>query len=985
MALTTPLWLGLLALVPFFVWLGWPSRGPSRGRELFSLGVRLLIVVLLIVSLAGLETRSAGDRLAVIFLVDNSDSMSSLAKQVAQQMVREAIQNLAPTDQAGVVVFGGDALVERPLSYSRDLDAFTTKVTPIQTDLAEAIRLGLALLPADAARRLVILSDGQETTGDAFEAAQFAQASGAQIVVIPLVQTTGQADAQVSAVSAPAHLRQGEQFSLKVTVDSTVNQNADVRVWAGDAQAYSGQLSLRKGTNHFELPLTAGAPGFASYRVQISPASDAMYQNNEMATFAQIAGPPKVLLVKNPAPRDNVDESKELMAALTASDMVVQVVTPIDLPSELTTLSEYGSVVLVDVPAGDLSPRQMTALQTYVRDLGGGLVAVGGPSSFGVGGYFRTPLEETLPVEMQIKDQKRRARLTIVFIIDKSGSMSETSGGATKVELAKEAVIRSIDLLSPMDKVGVIAFDEAASWVVPITLLDDPARVKNLVGTIRADGGTDIYAGVKAAAAVLPGDDSAIKHIILLTDGGADPTGIPETVTNMNKNYGITFSTVGVGSDAAAFLPDLAKAGNGLYHFANNPASIPTIFAEETTLATRAYIIEDEFFPQAAQPHPIIQGITSVPKLLGYIGTSAKAAAQTILVSDQQDPILAAWQYGLGKSVAWTSDATGRWAKNWVSWDQFARFWAQAVRYTISDNTANNAAVTVDRSGEKADVTVDLQSQAGDYLNGMALYSNVVGPDGLTQTVTLSQVAPGRYTGDFTPSAEGAYLLRVTGADPARPGDPQTTVAQTAGWVLSYSPEYQLASPDSNGLTPGSQLLVRLAQVTGGYVLGSTSAGQLAFPDLFKHDLKAPAQPARPVWPWLLTLAALLLPLDIAVRRLAVTRHDLRRAWQKLGAWLASRRPYLTPQPAARTEQLSSLLRAKGRAQETRLPAENDARVPGSTPATPPATTRPGPQPPEAGGTAAPGAPSATPLGPSPASTSAALLAAKKRVREKKE
>ena len=801
MVLTAPLWLGLLVILPLFIWLGWPSRGPSRRRESLSLGMRLLIGSLLIVSLAGPEIRSGGDRLAVIFLVDNSDSMSPLAKQLAEQMVREALQSLAPTDQAGVVVFGGDALVERPLSYSKDLDAFTTKVTPIQTDLAEAIRLGLALLPADAARRLVILSDGQETTGDAYEAAQFAQASGAQIVVIPLVQTIGLADAQVSAVTAPAHLRQGEQFSLNVAVDSTVDQSAGVRVWAGDTVAYTGQLTLRKGVNRFELPLTAGAPGFASYRVEISPASDAVYQNNELATFAQIAGPPKVLLVKNPAPRDNVDESKELAAALTASNMLVQVVTPSGLPSELDSLSAYGSVVLVDVPARDLSPRQMTALQTYVRDLGGGLVAVGGPTSFGVGGYFRTPLEETLPVEMQIKDQKRRARLTILFIIDHSGSMAETSGGVAKVELAKEAVIRSIDLLSPTDKVGVIAFDEVASWVVNITPLDDPAQVKNRVGTIRADGGTDIYAGVQAAAAVLPGDDSTVKHIILLTDGGADPTGISQLVQEMNQKYGITLSTVGVGKDAAPFLPDLAKAGNGLYHFTADPASIPTIFAEETALATRAYIIEEEFFPQAAQSHPIIQGITSVPKLLGYIGTTAKPAAQTILVSDQQDPILAAWQYGLGKSVAWTSDATGRWAKNWVSWDQFARFWAQAVRYTISDNALTNAAVTVDRSGETAMVTADLLAQNGDYLNGLTMSAQVVAPDGVTQTVTLAQVAPGRYQGDFVPTAEGAYLLRVTGARPAQPGAAQASVAQTAGWVLSYSPEYQLATADSSGLT----------------------------------------------------------------------------------------------------------------------------------------------------------------------------------------
>jgi Mg-chelatase subunit ChlD len=974
MSFSTPAFLLLLLTLPVFVWLGWPARGPSRRREIVSLLLRLLIALLLVLSLAGLEVRQTADELSVVFLVDNSDSMSPAAKQLAHQFVQAALQHLGPGDRAGVILFGAEALVERPLSSSQDLGSFTSKVTPLQTNLAEAIRLGLALLPADTARRLVILSDGQETTGDALAAAQLARASGAQIVVIPFVQTGSAADALVSAVEAPAHLRQGEQFSLQVTVDSTTSQAAGVRVFSGGAVAYEGTLNLHSGANHFDLPLTAGAPGFANYQVQISPQQDAFYQNDEMAAFADIAGPPKVLLIKNPAPRDQVDESRELIAALTSANIQVQVVTPAGLPTELPVLAEYASVILVDVPAPDLSPRQMTSLQTYVRDLGGGLVAVGGPTSYGVGGYFRTPLEETLPVEMQIKDQKRRAKLTIVFVIDHSGSMSETSGGVQKVDLAKEAVIRSIDFLSPSDKVGVVAFDDSASWVVPITPLDNPDKVKNLVGTIRADGGTDILAAVRAVAAVLPNDDSNIRHIILLTDGGADPTGIPELVASMNKNYGITFSTVGVGQDAAPFLADLAKAGNGLYHFTADPSTIPTIFAEETTLATRAYIIENEFFPQATGPHPILQGITSVPKLLGYVGTSPKDAAQTILVSDQKDPILAAWRYGLGKSVAWTSDATGRWAKNWVSWDQFARFWAQVVRYSLSEGTASNTQVTVNPAGSAATLTVDAQSAAGAYLNGLTLQANVVGPDGQTQTTTLSQVAPGRYEGAFTPAAEGAYVIRVAGQDPAQPAGAQATVAQTAGWVLSYSPEYRPALSADPNQPAGSQLLLRLANATGGSALKSNADGSLALADLFKHDLTAPARGARPIWPWLLGLAALLLPFDIAVRRLVVTRYDLQRAWHKAWAWLAERAPQLTPKPTPRTEQLSALFQVKTKVQDARR----------SEPGAPEASA-PLPPPPSAPGPSAPLASPPPTAAPAPATTSAALLAAKKRAQGKKD
>jgi len=792
--------------------------------------------------------------------------------------------------------------------------------------------------------------------------------------VVPFTDQTGN-EAIVTSVTAPPHLRQGEQFGLEVNIDSTLDQAVGVRVLAGPTVAYQGTLQLRRGTNPFVLPLTAGAPGFAQYRVQIIPlaGNDTFYQNNELAAFSQIAGPPRVLLVKNPQPRDGIDESRELIAALGAANIQADVVDPTGLPSDLPALSAYVSVILVDVPASQLTQRQMTAVQTYVRDLGGGLVAVGGPSSYGVGGYYKTPLEETLPVDMLIKDQKRRPRVTLVFIIDKSGSMSETSGGVSKVELAKEAAIRSLDLLAPTDKVGVIAFDDTASWVVPITSLDQHDAIVNGIGTIRADGGTDILAGVKAAAAVLPGDDGTVKHIILLTDGGADSAGIPELVKQLHDQNNITFSDVGVGQDAAPWLPELAKAGGGIYHFAADPASIPAIFTEETTLAIRSYIIEEQFVPTVTSPNsPILAGISGLPSLLGYIGTTAKDSAQTILISDQKDPILASWQYGLGRAVAWTSDATGRWSKNWVSWDSFVRFWAQVVRSTIDNSTQSNVEVGVTSGAGQANVTVDAQMQSGAYLNGLAMQVNIVAPDGTTQTVTLPQVAPGRYAGSFTPTTEGAYLIRAAGTDPAQPAGSQAPVGQTAGWVMSYSPEYL-------NLTANPGFLTGLTSLTGGHVVGKDPS------EIYLHNLAAPRATSRPAWPVLLLIAALLLPLDIAVRRFVVSRADFQQVWRRLQGWIARHRP----QPALRPERvphLSTLFAAKDRASaDTRPPVTPAPESPSSAPSQPrPATIE---QPRLKPATPLPAKPAngeAAPALPTAGGTSATLLA-KKRAREKRE
>lgn len=904
MRFTTPFALLLLLTIPIFAYLGWPSRGYGRRREIASLLLRLTIVLCLILALAGLELLRGSNQLATVFLVDASDSMPAQAKTAAADYIRAALQEMEPDDQAAVILFGGDALVERPMSPSKELGAFTSIPNTGQTDLAEAVRLGLALYPSGAARRMVILSDGATTAGDAESALFLARNAGVDVIAIPFVFTPP-AEVLLTDVRAPEKLLEGERFDLQFTVTATEPTQAGIRVLAAGQVVYEGALDLERGTHSYSIPLTAGDPGFTQYKILITALSDTYYQNNELAAFSQVAGPPKVLLVAPPAGealpfQDEIrpDEFSALQTALElAQTFTVEYARPSGLPSELPLLAEYAAVVLVDVPARQLTNRQMLALQTYVRDLGGGLVVVGGPTSYGVGGYFRTPLEETLPVDMQIKDEKRRPTLTMVFIIDRSGSMSETSGGVTKLDLAKEAAARSVEFLFPGDRVGVIAFDDAASWVVPITELANPADVTRQIDGISLGGGTDIYAGLLAMSEELPDDPALVKHVILLTDGGANPQGIPELVEQMYNDYGITLTTVGVGSDAAPFLEDLARLGNGRYHFTEDPASIPAIFTEETTLATRSYIVEETFFPELASSSPILSGINEVPPLHGYVGTSSKDTAQTILVSAQGDPILAQWQYGLGRAVAFTSDASPRWARDWVAWDGFPTFWAQAIRFTVNQNVETGLSISVEQDGENANLIVDAQTDNGLYLNNYTLTANVIDPTGTVQTVELVQVAPGRYEAPLSPTEQGAYLIRVDGVS----SDGAQTLADLAGWVQAYSPEYRTLQADPDEL-------VSLMAITGGRITTGDPA------EAFAHTLTAPAD-TRPVWPWLLTLAALLLPFDIAVRRLALDRRDLARAWQRL-----ARR--LTPAPASapsipeRSERMATLLGVKERVGE---------------------------------------------------------------------
>ncbi|MEJ2150089.1 MAG: VWA domain-containing protein [Chloroflexota bacterium] len=892
MSLTYPLaLLGLLAL-PFFWWLGKPGGAWARGRAWVALTLRSLLLICLVLALAGLNIVRATDSLAVVFLIDASDSMSAPTVEAARQYAADAIEAMQPEDQAAIIVFGSDAVVERPMSPVRDVGPLESEVVSINTDLAEAIRLGLALYPPGAARRMVILSDGQVNVGDAEKAARIAAATGVQIDAVPFSTVMGE-EVLVTDVDAPTRLNEGQVFDLTVTVESSIETLADRYVTSGGQTIVEETVSLVEGVNRYTFTLTASQPGLTSFRAQIVPrGGDLFYQNNQLSAFSQVVGPPRVLIVY-----DDESETTNLGEALVSQGLQVDRVNAAALPADLTTLSNYQSIVLANVPARSLGPELMRTLQVYVRDLGGGLVVSGGPNAYGVGGYFMTPLEETLPVEMQLRDQERLPQLTVVYVIDRSGSMADTSvGGVPKIELAKEAILRSINLLGPLDRVGVVAFDENATWVVDLGPATDRVAIGRQVGTLRAGGGTDIYAGVLAVSRALPNDPGQLRHIVLLTDGGASPEGIADLVEQMYDEHGITFSVIAIGQGYAPFIEDLPDLADGRFHYAYNVDTIPEIFSEETVIATRAYVIENEFFPDLASTSPIMNGISATPSILGYVGTSIKPTAQQILVTDKEDPLLAAWQYGLGRAVAWTSDATGRWAANWVGWPDYARFWSQAVRWTITEGVNQNVEVRVLQEGESVRVVVDALADDGSYLNGLDLEGSVVSPDLSSTPLALSQVAPGRYEGTFEPDDEGAYFVRIAGAEPGSgDGDSQAAVAQTSGWVLAYSPEYRSLEGDS-------QYLEYLTGLTDGGIIDNPAAA-------FAHNLRAD-RVSQPVWRWLLLAAVLLLPFDIAVRRLIITREDLSRllAWLRPGK---ARRPAPVESGASR---VGALLAVKERA-----------------------------------------------------------------------
>lgn len=917
MAFARPLFLILLLALPYVVLLGRPAGRHGRGRIWAALVLRCTIVLLVVLSLAGAQTVHGGDELAVVFLVDVSDSVPPAGQERALAFVEEALATLGPTDRAAVVLFGGDALVERPMTGGGELGEVASIPQTQQTDLEGAVRLGMALFPAGAARRMVILSDGRPTLGEAEQAVRLANAQGIQVSVVPLEAPLGE-EAWLSDLAAPGQLRQGEAFSLSITARATDDADGVLTVLMDQQVVAQQQVHLNPGTNTFAVSLTAGAPGFVVFRAYLDPVPDTYSQNNALSAFALVEGPPQVLVVAAQ------DEGASLVTALEAAGMVVSEAAPGGLPADPAGLAQYGSVVLVDTPARALSPQAMEALRVYVRDLGGGLVAVGGPQAYGVGGWYETPLEQALPVEMTIDDPQRFPPMSIVVVIDKSGSMAAQEGGVQKIHLAGEAAARVAELIMDMDEITVIAFDDRPVDVIgplPGTRRDEV--IAQVVRLRAGGGGIYVRESLQAALDVLGDTERPVRHIVLLADG-ADAEhqgGVRELVEEEIAAQGITLSTVAIGEGQdLAFLEEIAALGGGRYHFTDRAANLPVIFAQETQLAMRSYVIEEPFYPRQVASSPMLAGVEAVPQLAGYVATTPKPAGRVILETDKNDPLLAAWQYGLGRAVAWTSDAAGRWAQQWVGWDGFPRFWSQIVRWTVVQRADVPVEMSVSLAGQEAHVTVDAVDEEGQFVDGLEAAVSVVGPGGAQSTVALDQTAPGRYEGTFVPQAEGAYLMRLSGAL-----EGEEVVALTGGWVMSYSPEYAALESDPD-------YLARLAELGGGAVLDEPV-------EALVHELRG-AGARRDLAPLLLGLAALLLPLDVAVRRLALSRRDLGQAW----VWVVERVPPGRRRPeAVGPSPVGPLLRAKSRAQRRRReeglpPAAEPERAPPAEPRSAPAS-----------------------------------------------
>ena len=828
---------GLLALAALgLVW--WRARDslalftPRRRR--LSLILRCVMVTLVALALTDPRWLEPTTRQHVVWLVDVSSSVGGEAVKKAAAFI-DAAKKAGAVSSQSIVAFAGQAEVLPDTDALRKLRPDTLDDT--RTGIEQALAFADASFPPGYNKTVVLFSDGVETEGQVSPQIASLHARATRVHAIEIAPPD-QPEVLVRSVDAPRMVDENEPFRVATEIVSNREQTAQFDLFRNAVKVGSQQVKLQKGVNHFETTQSISDTRLTEFTAQIAARQDTLADNNQASTVVQSRGKPRLLMLS-----DKPDLAHYLVEALDQEDVAIDVRPASGAPNDFADLQSYDLVIIDNVPATDLSTTQMKLLASYVRDFGGGLIMLGGDQAFGLGGYFRTPIEDILPVRCDFQKEKENPSLGLLLVLDRSGSMT-----GPKIEMTKAAAKSAVELLSPQDYVGVIAFDQEAFWVSEMSSAADKGAVEDKISSLEPGGGTNFTPALEMAYEALSACPAKIKHIVLMTDGLSVPGPFYELTTKMSGD-GITVSSVGVGSDADQnILQQIAQWGNGRFYFTDDPQNIPQIFARETMTASKSTLEETPFQARQVRPADFLAGVPldTAPFLLGQVLVKMKPTAELWLTSERGNPLLATWRYGLGQTAAFTSDARNRWAVEWLRWEGFGKFWAQLTRKLRRPAALKNYPVTTDHENNGLRLRLDATDERGEFVSDLQGDVLVVAPDGTQKKFPLALAAPGELETFWPASQRGAYhaqiLLRRNG---------QPVAQQYASATLGYPEEFSLRPPDE-------ELLRALAKGTGGQ-FNPTPV------ELLNDSRHATTE--WELWPWLLVLALFCWVADVAARR----------------------------------------------------------------------------------------------------------------------
>lgn len=863
-----PAWLWLVLLVPVLVIASLRSlAGLDPTRRVLAIVVRSLLVILIACCLAGIERVRRNDDLTVLFLMDRSYSVQAM-QQYQEEFIHDAAETRRAEDRLGLIDFARNAFLQQlPMRGGFFIKPGRLPVMPDteRTDVASAVRLAMAMFPHDTGKRIVLMSDGNDNMGDVLTEARRARADRIPIDVVPL-RYEHHNEVYFERMIAPTHAEPGEQVTLRMVIGTSRRASGTLSIYHNDRlvpmSPEQSHVELVPGSNTLIVKLSVDTPGVQTYKAVFQPDEDSMDAiplNNTGSAFSFVAGASRALLITA-----NPQHDLPLLNAIQSEKVDVDMKAASDLGEfGLLQMMSYSTIILSNIPAQTFTDEQQQDLATFVKDMGSGLVMLGGHESFGAGGWIGSPVEEVMPVSFEIKHKRVIPRGALVLIMH---SCEVDRGNFWAKEMAK----KSVDTISSQDYFGLLAYSyspQGANWEVPFGLNTNKAAVKARIDRMQNGDMPDFGTTMQMAYQELTagrGKDAAQKHVILLSDGDAAAPW-PKLVDDYIAAK-ITVSTIGIGWGQHVMestLVNIAERTGGKYYPAKNPRQLPQIFVKESQVVRRPLIVDEPFQPRVLHAaSELLGGIESgrvaLPQLGGLVLTSVKSSPNVLtpivrMTDDGDDPVLAHWQYELGKTVAFTSGYWPVWGDAWTKWPKFAKFWAQIVRWTMRQEAPANFDTHTRIEGNRGRITVDALDQDASFLNNLQMRTNLIGPDSQPTPLRFNQTGPGHYEAEFNVEKSGDYLANVQVFDRGK-----AVGAIRTGLTVPFSPEYR-------DLIPNEALLRQVADITGGRWLDMPASQA----DVFSHDLP-PSEAKRAAWDWV--LAWLLLPaflLDVSVRRLA--------------------------------------------------------------------------------------------------------------------
>lgn len=824
----------LVLVVPVLVVYRLSLVDRPRGLRIAALCLRVAAILLIVLALCRPFRLKQANDLHVVFLLDVSESVDLGDARQAVDRIQKITESLESGDSWSLF------FAANGIRVCDDLERAAEQLTQWHEHMADsefrkATRLQDAMLkarlefPANKARRLVVFTDARNTEGHVQSALGVLSEEQVEVFYEPL-KGLQRAEACVeSVVASTTNAYTGEMVRLTVKAVTNRAMPARLRVLHRAVVVQETEVTLdpnEDNTFYFDVAMTT--PGDSVWTAELAASEDYFQINNQASCTVTVGGEPRLLIL-----HEKTREMRPFRRALEEQGFSVEVRPNQGVPNSLEDLLGFDAVVLASVPATDMSAPQMALLKQYVTDFGGGLVMMGSNNSFGLGGYYKTPVEEVLPLTSRYEKEKEQPSVAMVLVIDKSGSMQ-----GQPIALARQAAKATVELLGQRDQIGVIGFDGQAHEISSMRSAMDRVTVCDAIDTLGASGGTNMYPGLSMAYSMLSATSAKIKHVILLSDGQSQQ-GDHQGMAQQMADAGITLSTIALGQADWALLSSLAEIGRGRYYETADPESMPKIFTKETVETSRSATKEDLFTLVQTADHPLFNGFdeSELPMILGYVMTRMKPATQLLLASDTGDPLLAVSRYGLGAGMAYTSDVTDHWGTQWLSWDRCGSFWAQAFRSVLRRQTTEGVYVTQQADAHTWTVDLVRTNQSGQFISGIQWDAKMMATNGAVESIACEEVGLGRYRVTVPVEASASRTLRVY--------DPEYDKMVVLHYHTPYAQEYNLGAQADTALTSLASLE----------------------PKAVHKDLQA-VYSRQPVSHWCYLLALLFMTTGILLRRL---------------------------------------------------------------------------------------------------------------------